>query len=121
MTDEATDLDLLRTRVLLEALQGDQERLHAALVESGVTGFADQADWLIAHRSTDRKLAWKRHWNRLGIPVADIEPRPERYIHDGRRAVPKPAKVHRPVAPIIPPDRQLQIALGVLERKDTAA
>ncbi len=118
MTDEVTDLDLLRTRVLLEALQGEQERLHAALGESGVQGFADQADWLMDHWSPDRKLAWRRKWERLGLKPSEIAPQREHLTKPESIANPKPRRIHRAT---VFTDRQLQIALGVLERKDTAA
>lgn len=73
---QVTREDLLRTRVVLAELQMEQERLGAELESTGLTDFADRADWLMAHQSPDRKLAWRRHWQRLGI--SDPEPREPR-------------------------------------------
>lgn len=75
MTD-VTEIDLIRTRVVLAGLQGEQESLSAELEATGLTDFADRADWLIAHRTDDQRLAWERHWQRLG--VSSPKPRPPR-------------------------------------------
>lgn len=56
------DANLARTRRLLHDLQARQERLAAALAETGLTSVADQLDWLIAHRTPDEQLAAERRW-----------------------------------------------------------
>lgn len=66
--------DLERTRALLDRMNAEQERLAARLDGAGIASFADRADWLIAHRTPDERLAWRRHWIALGL--TDAEPRP---------------------------------------------
>ena len=110
--------DLLRTRVVLAQLAGEQERLSAELNTTGLTDFADRADWLIAHRTPDEQLAWRRHWRRLGF--SDPEPRRERFPRSSSLAVPVAPKRRRKPAPVIPVDRQLEIALQVLAEQEAA-
>lgn len=115
---EVTREDLLRTRVVLAQLAGEQERLGAALNATGLTDFADRADWLIAHRTPDQQLAWRRHWRRLGL--TDPEPRPERFDRPASLAVSKRAPRRRKLPPVIPEDRQLEIALRSLAKREAA-
>lgn len=75
-----TQADMIRTRVTLAQLQGEQERLAAELDAGTVRGFADRADWLIAHRTPDEQLAWRRRWRALGVSF------PEPSIHFERPA-----------------------------------
>ena len=110
--------DLLRTRVVLAQLAGEQERLSAELNTTGLTDFADRADWLIAHRTPDEQLAWRRHWRRLGF--SDPEPRRERFPRSSSLAVPVAPKRRRKPVPVIPVDRQLEIALQVLAEQEAA-
>lgn len=114
MTD-VTEIDLIRTRVVLAGLQGEQERLSAQLEATGLTGFADRADWLIAHRTPDEQLAWRRHWKRLGL--SDPEPRRERLPRPSSLSVPKR---RRKPAPAVPVDRQLEIAMKALAKQEAA-
>lgn len=97
MDFQITPVDVLRTRVTLAQIQGEQERLAEQLRLTGLTEFVDRADWLIAHRSPDRRLAWSRYWS--GV----------------RRDMAKPE-----VRVAITPDRQLEIALEVLSRQEAA-
>lgn len=85
--------DILRTRVTLAELAGEQERLAAALEETGITSFVDRADWLVSHWSADRQLAWRRYWRALG--VVDPEPRSEHFDRGASLAVPKPRPKRR--------------------------
>lgn len=55
--------DRQRTAGVLADLQAEQERLGAALAATGLTGFADRADWLINHRGTPRR--WGRNDERI--------------------------------------------------------
>jgi len=71
------DVDLIRTRVTLARLQGEQERLHAQLEAAGLTSFTERADWLMGHWSNDQQLAWRRRWQRLGL----TDPEPRRRVH----------------------------------------
>ena len=113
-----TRADVLRTRVVLAQLAGEQERLSAELNTTGLTDFADRADWLIAHRTPDEQLAWRRHWRRLGF--SDPEPRRERFPRSSSLAVPVAPKRRRKPVPVIPVDRQLEIALQVLADQEAA-
>ena len=70
----------------------EEDALGEALEATGLTGFVERSEWLIAHRSPLRALAWERKWGR------DLEP-----IHT-------PRKAHR-----FTPE-QLRIAAGVVER-----
>lgn len=108
-----TDVDLIRTRVLLARMQGEQERLGASLERTGLTDFADRADWLIQRRTRDEQLAWSRHWARLGIRNAD--PRPERYERPASLAQHRRRRSRHPVA--IDQDAALAIALRVFDSK----
>lgn len=107
------DVDLLRTRVLLEQMQGEQERLAASLELTGLTDFADRADWLIERRTADEQLAWRRHWARLGIRNA--EPQPLSFTRPASLAHHRARRSKHPVA--IDPARALDIALAVYDSK----
>ena len=72
-----TQDDLQRTRALLRRMQRENERRLHELEATGLTTFADRADWLMGHWSADQKLAWRRHWERLGL----TDPEPRRRIH----------------------------------------
>ena len=105
--------DMLRTRVVLAQLAGEQERLSAALNTTGLTDFADRADWLIAHRTTDEQRAWRRHWRRLG--VSDPEPRRERFQRSSLAVVRK--RRRKPALDDFTA-RMMQVGLRVLEARE---
>jgi len=111
------DVDLIRTRVTLARMQGDQERLHAQLEATGLTDFAERADWFMDHWTPDEQLAWRRHWKALGLH--DPEPRQPRFVR-GSLAVVVKRKHRKKPPPVIPRDRQLEIALAVLAAQDAA-
>lgn len=106
-----TDIDLMRTRVLLARMQGEQERLGTSLERTGLTDFADRADWLMQRRTADEQLAWRRRWARLGIRNA--EPRPERYTRPASLAHHRARKARHPVG--IQQDVALEVALRVYD------
>lgn len=110
--------EVLRTRVTLARLQGRQERLRAALNDSGLTSTADRLDFLIAQRISDEVLAWNRHWRALG--VTKPEPSVEVFARPESLSVPKaPRRIHRKKpAPVISRARQLEIALAVMAAKE---
>ncbi len=112
---QVTEIDLTHTRVVLAQLQGEQERLSADLEATGLKGFADRADWLIAHRAPEEQVAWRRRWRRLG--VSDPEPRRERIPRPASLAAPKR---RRKASPVIPVDRQLEIAMNALAKQEAA-
>lgn len=110
--------DILRTRVTLAGMQARQDRLRDSVNRSGLTSTADRLDFLIAQRSPDEALAWTRHWRALGVnrpePTAEVFARPESL------SVPSTPRRRRRkrVAPVIAPDRQLEIALAVLAAQE---
>ena len=114
---QVTREDMLRTRVVLAELAGEQERLSAALNTTGLTDFADRADWLITHRTTDEQRVWRRHWRRLG--VSDPEPRRERFQRSSLAVTVVPKRRRKP-APVIPVNRQLEIAMNALAKREAA-
>lgn len=83
--------DIRRTKRVLAELAERQERLGRELEATGLTGFIERSEWLIAHRTPDEQLAWDR-----------------------AHAVPEP-KRRRPVQ-VLPRDRQLELALGAPPR-----
>ena len=89
------DVDLLRTRVVLAQLQAEQERLGAELEASGLTGFVERSEWLIAHRSPLDALAAELKAARLAG-----------YTTPWNRSVAKPKRR----AKVVFSERQLAIA-----------
>lgn len=64
------DIDLVRTRVVLAELAGEQERIAAELEATGLVEFVERSEWLIAHRSPLDALAAELHAARLAGYVA---------------------------------------------------
>lgn len=106
--------DLLRTRVTLAGLQARQEQLRAGVNRSGLTSIVDRLDWLHAQKSPDEVLAWRRRWRALGV-VDEVEP-VEVFPRPQSLSVRK--KRRKKSDPVIPRDRQLEIALAVLAAKE---
>lgn len=110
--------EVLRTRVTLAGLQARQDRLRDGLTRFGLTSTADRLDFLIAQRSPDEALAWTRHWRALGVtrpePTGEVFSRPESLSVP---STPRRRRRNR-VAPVIAPDRQLEIALAVMAAKE---
>ncbi|MCU1441107.1 MAG: hypothetical protein JWP85_2104 [Rhodoglobus sp.] len=111
MTKHVTAEDLERTRQVLAELAQRQEELGAQLDDTGLVAFVDRADWLLAHRTPDERLAAERRWERLcrryGIPYAE---RPRRALAVRFTSLSVPKVHHGPLA--ITEDRALAIALG---------
>lgn len=110
--------ELLRTRVTLAGLQARQERLRNAVNRSGLSSTADRLDFLIAQRSPDEALAWKRSWRALGI--VRPEPSTATYARPESLSVPYAPRTPRrkKSEPVIPRDRQLEIALAVMAARE---
>ena len=110
--------DVLRTRVTLAGMQARQERLRDSVNRSGLSSTADRLDFLIAQRSPDEALAWNRSWRALGVsrpePTVEVFARPESL------SVPYTPRTQRRKKsdPVIPRDRQLEIALAVMAARD---
>lgn len=110
--------DVLRTRVTLAGLQARQEQLRDSVNRSGLTATLDRLDYLIAQRTPDETLTWVRHWRAMG--VTRPEPTPDTYSRPESLSVPyKPAQRRRKkTEPVIPRDRQLEIALAVMATRE---
>ena len=110
--------DVLRTRVTLAGLQARQEQLRAAVNRSGLSSTVDRLDFLIAQRSPDEALAWNRSWRALGVsrpePSVAVFARPESLSVPYTPRTPRRKKSD----PVIPRDRQLEIALAVMASKE---
>jgi len=110
--------EVLRTRVTLAGLQARQDRLRDALTRSGLTSTSDRLDFLIAQRSPDEALAWTRRWRALGVtrpePASEVFARPESLSVP---SVPRRRRRKRG-APVIAPDRQLEIALAAMATQE---
>jgi len=70
-------VDAARTRRVLAQLAAEQDALGEALEATGLTGFVERSEWLIAHRPADRALAWERRWSPIpdARPMARLKPR----------------------------------------------
>lgn len=106
--------EVIRTRVTLARLQGRQEQLRAGLNRSGLTSIADRLDWLHAQKSPDEALAWRRRWRDLGVAE---EPAPVEVFARPKSLSVRKSRRKKP-APVIPRDRQLEIALAVMAAKE---
>jgi len=128
---QITREDVLRTRVVLAQIAGEQERLGARLAASGLTEFVDRADWLIQHRNADEHTAWVRRWAQLGL--TDPEPACDRNFWAGSLSVPtgrNKTSQTRPQSLSVPKraqvrvhrfeDWQLRVAAEWAERRATA-
>lgn len=96
-----TDAEFESSLAVLAELADEADAFADALNATGLSTFAERADWCLANLPPDRAVAWRLHWLRLGIDVTARPRRPYR---------------RRP-APIIPLARQLEIAIASLERK----
>jgi len=108
------DVDLWHTRNALQRMQADQERLREQLEATGLTSFADRADWLMLHASADEQLAWRRRWRALG--VTDPEPREPKFVRGASLAAPRPRRHRRREFTA----RQMEIAIAALAAQEAA-
>lgn len=115
-TGEAARVELLRARVVLAHRQGEHERRSAALAALGPMSFADAADWLFDQRSPEERQAWFRKWRALGLH--EVEPARERFERGALAAVKPKRAYRRRRPPVIPPARQMEIALAALARQE---
>jgi hypothetical protein len=102
----ATAEDLARTRKVLAERAAEQEQLGRDLAATGLAGFVERSEWLIAHRSPLDRLAWDLKWARLGLPAPYLPAQLQLRSHRGGKR-----------APVIPHDRQLQIAIESANRR----
>lgn len=103
-----SDLLILRTRRVLEAMQREQEALGRELEATGLTSFADRADWLIAHRSPLEALAAE-------LRQAALDGWHPSHSHLGMR--PPVKRMPRPHFT----ERQLEIAMRALDNQEAGA
>ena len=114
---EAERIAMIRTRVLLARLQGEQERLAAAFAASGLSSFSARVDFLIDRWTPDERDAWRLRWLELGI---EPEPLWRPAWEFAWALTPPPPRRQRRVKrpPVISPERQLEIAIAVLDARD---
>ena len=110
---EVTETDMIRTRVMLAQLAGEQERLTGELAETSLVSHVDRADWLMSRRTPDERLAWRRLWRRRGL--VDPEPVFEQFHRTASLALPKPKRKRMKFT-----EAQLRIAAEWAARKDAA-
>lgn len=100
LTGEEAKAALLRARIVLAHRQAENVRLAEELEATGLTSFADQADWLFEQRPADEKRAWRRRWAALGLtkiaPDIPDRPMPDVWVACSRCGIPRVGNESRP-------------------------